>query len=256
MVQRGLHFDEKLVGHFSREAVADEDALDDEIFAIGRHGVGRNQPAALAQSIGEVVEREARGCGVFQFPAQAGDPAVAVVNDLEGPELGDLFGEIAAQLRTLRLDFAVALFAEAQEVVVLADDFAAGPREVEREGGHVAAEVVDVEDQLFGKIVLLAPQRPANAQRRETKFMAGSVDGFYPRQAEVPEKVRLHEGREESAAGSVDVDGDVEAGLGLQLVERQADLVDRLELQGERNAEGNDDADGVFVAALERLLPE
>ena len=84
--------------------------------------------------------------------------------------------------------------------------------------------------------------------------MPGSIDGFHPRQAEVPEQVRLHEGREESAAGSVDVDGDVEPGLGLQLVERDADLVDRLELQSERNAESNDHADGVFVTALEHFF--
>ena len=81
--------------------------------------------------------------------------------------------------------------------------------------------------------------------------MAGSIDGFYPGQAEVPEQVRLHEGCEESAAGAVDVDGDVEPGLGLQLVERHADLVDRLELQGEGDAKGHDHADGVFIAALE-----
>ena len=69
VVKRALHFEQKLVGHFSREAVADQNALDDKIFAIRRHGVGRNQPAALAQSIGEVVEGKTRRCGVFQFPA-------------------------------------------------------------------------------------------------------------------------------------------------------------------------------------------
>ena len=59
LVEDALHFEEKRVGHGSREAVADEDALDDEIFAIGRHGIGRNEPAALAQPIGEVVQGEA-----------------------------------------------------------------------------------------------------------------------------------------------------------------------------------------------------
>ena len=59
VVERALHFEQKFVGHCRREAVADQDALDDEIFAVGRHGVGRNQPAALAQSIGVVIEREA-----------------------------------------------------------------------------------------------------------------------------------------------------------------------------------------------------
>jgi len=71
---------------------------------------------------------------------------VPVVNDVEGSERSNPFGEIAALLVTLGLDFAVTLFSQAQEVVVLADDFAAGPGEVEREGWHVAAQVVDIED--------------------------------------------------------------------------------------------------------------
>ena len=57
-VQDRLHLKQKLTGHLRREAVADEDALDHEIFAVGRHRVGRNKPASLAQSIGEIVEGE------------------------------------------------------------------------------------------------------------------------------------------------------------------------------------------------------
>jgi len=87
----------------------------------------------------------------------------AVVDDFERAELGDLFGEIAAEGVAFGLDFAIALFAEAEEVVVLADDFAAGAGEVEREGGHVAAEVVHFKDQLFGQILLFAPEGPAYA---------------------------------------------------------------------------------------------
>jgi hypothetical protein len=59
VVQRCFHFKQKFIGHCLRETVADENALDHEIFAIGRHRVGRDQPAAQAQSIGVVVEREA-----------------------------------------------------------------------------------------------------------------------------------------------------------------------------------------------------
>jgi hypothetical protein len=41
VVQRASHLKEKLVGHFAGEAVADKDALDDQIFAVGRHrGIG------------------------------------------------------------------------------------------------------------------------------------------------------------------------------------------------------------------------
>ncbi len=102
--------------------------------------------------------------------------------------------------------------------------------------------------------MLLAPKRPADAQRSEAEFVAGGVDGFDAGEAKVPKKVGLGEGRKESAAGSVDVDGDVEAGVGLQLVESDADGVDRLELEGEGDAESDDDADGVFIATLEDLF--
>ena len=57
-VEDGFHFNEKLVGHLFRMAVADKDALDDEVLAVGRHRVSRDQPAALAQSIGEFIESE------------------------------------------------------------------------------------------------------------------------------------------------------------------------------------------------------
>jgi hypothetical protein len=59
VLQDTLHFEEELVCHLSRETVADENALDDEILAVRWHGIGRNEPAAITQSSGEVVEGEA-----------------------------------------------------------------------------------------------------------------------------------------------------------------------------------------------------
>jgi hypothetical protein len=43
------------------------------------------------------------------------------------------------------------------ELVVLGDDLAGALGEVEREGGLVGAEVVDVEDELLGQVLLVAP---------------------------------------------------------------------------------------------------
>jgi hypothetical protein len=45
----------------------------------------------------------------------------------------------------------------ADELVVLGDDLAGALGEVEREGGLVGAEVVDVEDELLGQVLLVAP---------------------------------------------------------------------------------------------------
>ena len=50
--------------------------------------------------------------------------------------------------------------------------------------------------------------------------MARGVDRLHARQAEVPLQVGVEERRDEAAGGAVDVDGDVEAGALLQVVER------------------------------------
>ena len=57
-VQDDLHFFEKPIRHLLREAVPDEYALNDKVFTVGRHGVSRNQPAAIAQPISQFVEGE------------------------------------------------------------------------------------------------------------------------------------------------------------------------------------------------------
>jgi len=64
VVEGAPHFGKEFVGHVPREAVADQDALDDKLFAVRGHRVGGNEPAALSQSICEIVESERRGCGV------------------------------------------------------------------------------------------------------------------------------------------------------------------------------------------------
>ena len=73
-----------------------------------------------------------------------------------------------------------------EQTLRILDDLGARPREVEGERWHVSAEVVDIENQLFGKVLLFAPQSPANTQRGKTKLMPGGINGFHPGQTEVP----------------------------------------------------------------------
>jgi hypothetical protein len=61
MLDGAGHLDQKLLGHFAREAMTDENALDNEVLAIGGHGIRGNQPAALAQPIRNVIESERKG---------------------------------------------------------------------------------------------------------------------------------------------------------------------------------------------------
>ena len=58
MLDGACQFEQKLLSHFAREAVTDQDALNHEVFAVGRHGIRRNQPATLAQPIRYIIERE------------------------------------------------------------------------------------------------------------------------------------------------------------------------------------------------------
>jgi len=55
------------------------------------------------------------------------------------------------------------VFAKADELVVLADDLGGAFGEVEREGGLVGPEVVDVEDEFFGEVFGGPPDDPTYA---------------------------------------------------------------------------------------------
>ena len=77
--------------------------------------------------------------------------------------------------------------------------------------------------------------------------MAGGVDGFDARQAKVPEQVRLQERRDKAAAGAIDMNGDVEAGLFLKLVESGAERKHVLIVSGKGAAQHGDNANGVLV---------
>lgn len=144
--------------------------------------------------------------------------------------------------------------AQTQEQVVLRDDLAAGAGEVEGEGRHVTAEVVHLENEVGGEQVGAAPDDPADPQRREPVLVAGGVHRGHALQPEVPHHVGVEEGRHESAAGAVHVDGDVPAVLGLDPVELGGDLGDGLVVAGVGDAEDGDDADGVLVDVLGELM--
>ena len=60
----------------------------------------------------------------------------------------------------------VAVEPEPQEVVVLRHHLRTRPREVERERGHVVAEVVDPEDQVLRQRLGVTPDDPADARDR------------------------------------------------------------------------------------------
>ena len=152
------------------------------------------------------------------------------------------------------MDGAIPGLAEPDEVVILGHDLARWAGEVDGQRGHCAAEVIDVEDQIGIEILKLAPDDPAHARIDQAVLVARSVDGFDAWQAKVPEQVRLEERRDEAAAGAIDVDGNVEAGLLLEAVESGAQRENVFVVSGKGAAEHGDHSDGVLVAGLRGAL--
>ena len=116
ILQRSAEILEQGGDQISRHAIADEDALDDEVFAIRRHAVGGDLPTTHSQAVGEIVETERDIGTVLDFPAYAGDAAMRVTSkeDFEGAELGEFRGKKLSRIVARLVDFAVALAAEAE----------------------------------------------------------------------------------------------------------------------------------------------
>ena len=149
------------------------------------------------------------------------------------------------------MDAAVALVAEPQEVVVAGDDLAGRPGEVDLEHRHVAAQIVDVEDEVLGELAAVPEDHPAHAERGQPELVAGGADRLDPGQPEVEDHLGRAERGEETAAGRVHVNVDVQAGVGLQLVQRLRHLLHRLVRAGVGDAEGRHDHDRVLVHPLQ-----
>ena len=145
--QLPLEIVDEHVGHVVREPTPDDHAQGGEVGPMLRERVRRNLPAALTHCVRDIENRVVLDL-VLQRESEDRQ-LVSSRQELEGAHLGDLRREARGDVAGVRLDAAVALEAESEEVVVLRDDLRAGSREVQREGRHVVAEVVDPEDQVL-----------------------------------------------------------------------------------------------------------
>lgn len=75
--------------------------------------------------------------------------------------MGEGVGEVVCCACEVGHDASVAVLAETDELVVLADDLGCTLGEVECEGCLVCAKVVDVEDELFGEVFWGSPDYPS-----------------------------------------------------------------------------------------------
>src|SRR5262249_37650707 len=95
----------------------------------------------------------------------------AVTEQFKRPQLHDLLSQMAADVIGSLVNSPVSLSTKAQEVVVLADDLAGRPGEVDLADRHAPAEVVAMKPQVVGEFFTVAPHHPADAQRRKAELV-------------------------------------------------------------------------------------
>src|ERR1700720_593032 len=169
--QRAANVFQQKIAEVAAHAVADQDSLDHQILAVLRHRVSRDLPATPAEPIGKIVKREPVVLALFEHPANRGKPATPVVDDAEWTHLVEFGRDVLGSVVTGVLDSPVAFETESQKIVVLADDLTSWARKVQRESRHIAAEVVDVENQIFRQISVIAPYHPAHTERSQAELV-------------------------------------------------------------------------------------
>lgn len=142
------------------------------LLGMRRHRVRRHNPPALPQLVrnGEFIVLLAEILvDAARNKRQALAAALAHDDKAHAFEVG---GEVIRDACQIEHDAAVPALAEADELVVLADDLGGAAGEVEGEGRLIRAEVVDGEDEFLRQVRRVAPDYPADAGVHEPVFVA------------------------------------------------------------------------------------
>jgi hypothetical protein len=114
--------------------------------------------------------------------------------------------QIVCSSGQVKHDGAVAMLAQADQLVVLAQDLGGTTGEVEGERSLIGAKVVDVEDQLGREVLGITPDTPTNTGVDEAILVTRDVDGDNLFETEVPDKIGVDEGCNEATRCGVNYD--------------------------------------------------
>lgn len=105
---------------------------------------------------------------------------------------------------------------------------------------------------MFGQVALVSPDDPANTSVHKTELVAAGVDGFDARKLEVPlfAGLGVREWSNEASGRSIDVNGNVVAGLLLKGIQNVVNLLYRLVVTCVRAAQDYKHTNGVLVNVL------
>ena len=161
---------------------------------------------------------------------------------------------VAGYVHRILLHLLVTVEAQADEVVVLTQNLRRRTREVEPYLRDVGAQIVDAERHLFGQILLVLPDDPAQARIDQSVLVARRGDRPHPFEAEVPLHLRIEERQDETSRRRIDVDRNIVSRLlvvGVQLAVESLDVVVE---SRPRHAGDRHDANGVLVAHRQSVL--
>jgi hypothetical protein len=138
-LQRKLNIRQELITSTLAEILSNYHSQHLQVLRMRRHGIRRNNPRALAQDMSEcefIVVFFSLGVQAEGYERET--CSVPLGHDDEA-ELGERFGEVVCCAGEVGHDGAVAVLAEADQLVVLADDLGGAFGEVEGEGGLICA---------------------------------------------------------------------------------------------------------------------
>lgn len=143
--------DEK-VGAWESEVLTNDNSHHLQSLAVRGHGVSRHNPAAFTEVVrnGEFVV-EVFAIRVETECDQRQAVAAALAHDDEA-KVFELAGEVVGGAGKVKHDGPVASLTETNHLVVLTNNLGSTLGEIKGETGLVGSKIVDVEDQLLGKV--------------------------------------------------------------------------------------------------------
>jgi hypothetical protein len=138
-LQTQLNIAKKLITSTLAEILSHYNSQHFEVFSMRRHGIRRNNPRMLTQDMSQCEFIVVFICLGIQAESYERETFSMAFRHDDEAELGEGFGEVVCCAGEVGHDGAVAVLAEADELVVLADDLGGAFGEVEGEGGLVSA---------------------------------------------------------------------------------------------------------------------
>ena len=146
-----------------RKVLPDDHAHHLHLIGVRCHCVRRHDPTSLAQLVCDRELIELMSMLRVETEGHKWQTLALSLGHEQEAHLLHRSSQIVCRPGQVEHDAAISLLAEANQLIVLADDLTSSTREVESEGGLIGAKVVDIEDQLLRQELWVTPDDPSVA---------------------------------------------------------------------------------------------